>query len=98
MASNTRQVEGIGQAVFDFNTTRRGTVSFFSNDLNITWVISAQGPNFLVRLHSGPILFIVTNTVDAGARITAVAQSIGNSFEPPRLSLLQVQTDAVLQV
>lgn len=98
MASGTRVVTGIGTAVFDFNTTRSGTVSFFCNDLNIDWRMTAQGPGFLLQLHAGPVLFLTTNAVPNNARITMIPLNIGNAFPPPQLSLLQLQTDTVLQV
>lgn len=98
MASNTQVVSAVPSTIFDFNTTRRGTVTLFSNDLNITFSSTAQAPGVLQRLHTGPILFAVNASVGANVRVVVVAQSIGNAFPAPPLSLLQIQTDTVVQI
>lgn len=97
MASNTRQVEAPPRATFDFTTERRGTVSFFSNDLNINFRVTLQGPGVLLTVHAGPIMVLTTQQVGSGIRVTISAQSISSGFPPPPLSLLQLQTDTVNQ-
>lgn len=97
MASNTRTVSAIGTATFDFTTERRGTISFFSNDLNINFRVAFQAPGVLLTVHSGPIMFLTTQQVGGGVRVTITAMSISSGFPPPPLSLLQLQTDTVTQ-
>ena len=98
MASGTRQVTNVGIPVFDFNTTRSGTITFFSNDLNIDWRVTfSAGPTFL-QIHAGPILFTTSSLCPAGFRVQVTPLSIGSGFPPPPLSLLQMQTDCVAQV
>lgn len=98
MASNTVTITAVGQTPFDFNTTRRGNVFMFCNDLNIVWGVNAQAPGVLQRLHTGPILFVVSFMMAAGVRITATATAINSGFPPPPLSFLQLQTDTVNQL
>lgn len=98
MASNTRTVDAVPSTVFDFNSTKAGTVSFFSNDLNINFAVlvtpSVGNP---LRLHAGPILFTSSFQCGGGCRIQLTAQTIGNAFPPPPLSLVQLQTDTIPQ-
>lgn len=97
MASGTRTVSSLGN-VFDFTTSRAGTVSFFSNDLNISFncvVTPTSGPD--LRLHTGPILFLASFNCGGGCRIQLAAVSIGSGFPPPPLSLVQLQTDTIPQ-
>lgn len=98
MASNTRAVEAVGVPVFDFNTQRRGTISFFSNDLNIHFRVVLQAPGVLLQVHAGPIMFLTTQQVGADVRVQLIPLSIGTGFPPPPLSLVQLQTDTVNQV
>lgn len=97
MASTTRTVDTVPSTVFDFNTERRGTISFFSNDLNINYRVLLQAPGVLLTVHAGPILFLTTNQVGGGVRVTLSAINIGNAFPPPSLSLVQMQTDTIQQ-
>lgn len=97
MASNTRVVTAVPSTVFDFDTVNSGTVSFFSNDLNINWRVLVQAPGVLLNLHSGPILFITSFAVGPGARVTAAALTLGSAFAAPPQSLLQLQTDTISQ-
>lgn len=98
MASGTRQITGVGAAVFDFTATRRGTLTFFSNDLNIDFRLTMSAPGTFLQIHAGPILFAVSANVAQGFRVQLIPLSIGSGFPPPPLSLVQLQTDTVLQV
>lgn len=101
MASATRTVTTVGQALFSFVPTRPGTVTFFCNDLNIDWRVLAfptDSGGLILTIHAGPILVTTSFLVGAGARVDVIPLSIGSGFPPPPLSLLEVQTDTVLQV
>ena len=97
MASGTRQITALGN-VFDFTTTRPGTISFFSNDLNISFnclVTPTAGPD--LRLHAGPILFLASFQCGAGCRVQLAAVTLGSAFPPVPQSLCQLQTDTIPQ-
>lgn len=99
MASATRTVTSIGQPLFSFVPSRPGTVTFFCNDLNIDWRVLAFPTNGgMLQIHVGPMLFTTSFLVGAGARVDVIPFAIGSGFPPPPLSLLEVQTDTVLQV
>lgn len=98
MASGTRTISGIGIPAFDFLTERKGSITFFCNDLNIDFRVTAQAPGIFLILHAGPILFTATTAIGAGVRVQLLPLSIGSGFPPPPLSLVQVQTDTVRQV
>lgn len=99
MASATRTVTTLGQPLFSFVPTRPGTVTFFCNDLNIDWrVLAFPTSGGTLTIHVGPMLFTTSFLVGAGARVDVIPLTIGSGFPRPPLSLLEVQTDTVLQV
>lgn len=99
MASATRTVTALGTPLFSFVPSRPGTVTFFCNDLNIDWrVLAFPTSGGTLTIHAGPMLFTTSFLVGAGARVDVIPLSIGSGFPPPPLSLLEVQTDTVLQV